>query len=143
MNTKNILLSASALLLSLSAYAERQVHIIDSPNLHCADTLVVYSPQAPVLQRGIQRSSFCTAGPGIGRIGKAILICRLSAIGSDSESSVLTAFMTAGISTRPMKLRCTGGISSGKNSGLSLKESTVFHQRLPSLTDCQWVDMGQ
>ena len=53
MNTKNILLSASALLLSLSAYAERQVHIIDSPNLHCADTLVVYSPQAPVLQRGI------------------------------------------------------------------------------------------
>ena len=53
MNPRNIILSASALLLSITAYADRRMHIIDSPNLHCADTLVVYSPQAAELQRGI------------------------------------------------------------------------------------------
>lgn len=41
-------IAMTALLLSIAASGERRIHIIESPNLHCNDTVVVYSPEASV-----------------------------------------------------------------------------------------------
>ena len=44
-------IAMTALLLSIAASGERRIHIIESPNLHCNDTVVVYSPEASANHR--------------------------------------------------------------------------------------------
>ena len=57
MNRKNMneifrsVIAMTALLLSIAASGERRIHIIESPNLHCNDTVVVYSPEASANHR--------------------------------------------------------------------------------------------
>ncbi|MGM9753694.1 MAG: alpha/beta hydrolase [Candidatus Cryptobacteroides sp.] len=62
MNLKYFL-SAVALFLCVYASAARKVHVIESPNLHCADTVVVYSPEGAVMERELP-SLFLLHGAG-------------------------------------------------------------------------------
>ncbi|MGM9787744.1 MAG: alpha/beta hydrolase [Candidatus Cryptobacteroides sp.] len=47
------LLTLFTLFICISASASRKVHVIESSNLHCVDTVVVYSPELAAMERGL------------------------------------------------------------------------------------------